>query len=74
MADIGGPNLPLEIAKVDYDILQQRVNIAAQNVRKFQLLEELSRIEMNIAAAEKHIQELTPRRDAFQAQLAPPAN
>lgn len=54
-----GPPPDLTVMEKNLAISQQRVNIQSMEYRKAQLAAEMDQIDVNIAAAEDHIAELT---------------
>lgn len=65
MADLGGPDLALKRAELEHKVAQQELNLRAINVRRLQLLSELSRIDTNEAAARDALAEVQSELDAL---------
>ena len=60
------PDYDLEKAQLDLQIAQQKLNIQSSEFRKMQLLSEIKRIDVNIAAAHEAIEKLEGDKDQIQ--------
>jgi hypothetical protein len=61
MADVGGPDLEIMAAELEVQIAQQQLNLKASALRRKQVQAELTKMDNNDSAANKHIELLTSK-------------